>query len=189
VPEAQTKKLDWTMERLEDLRRSGDWFADEHWRDPAYVANSPFTPADLDGIFDALQRTYTPARARRVAKRERSSGRTMPRHRPPLFDPWAAHASFAVSVGADLAEVRPWETPGCGDMVNGLVKDPENYPGARLELEVHAALLRAGVEVERGDKIDRSPSAGKPRFRISRAGARRSSRPRSAWATTPACWP
>jgi hypothetical protein len=144
----------WTAEGIRELEASGEWFADRRWREPGYIANSPFTPYDHEEVFGALERVYTPSVAKRIMKRTQPSSRAMPRAVPPLFDPWASHASPTVRHGFDLAVVKPWEIPGCRDMLNGLTKDPANYAGARLELEVHAALLRAGVPVARGGRID-----------------------------------
>jgi hypothetical protein len=74
------------MKRLEALKVSGNWFADKRWREPAYIANSPFTADEHEEIFEALQRVYTPRRARRIATRTTVSHRFLPANHPPL--PW-----------------------------------------------------------------------------------------------------
>lgn len=52
----------WTVEHVRELEATGDWFADKRWRDPAYIASSPFSEEEHEEIFGALE-TFAKAQA------------------------------------------------------------------------------------------------------------------------------
>lgn len=133
---------DW----IAQVRATGIWDEPPFWRNPTYLRDSPFRVDELDEFIAAARRVYPREEARQTFATSPVSAHNPAPHVAPLIDIAWAGGSFLMSLGADLAHVRPW-AGGYGDLITRL-RHNEHYENARLELAVAAGLTQAQIPFE-----------------------------------------
>lgn len=119
------------------MARTGACFAPPpNWALPEHRNRSPYTPEELAGSFEALQEIFTPARARRIFRRDDDSMWQL------FVDPWVAQQSRLVSLGLDA---RVCGAARSKSLVDALSGGRGSFEGACSEIAVYAALKRAEI--------------------------------------------
>ena len=117
--------------------KTGRLFESKYWRDPRYLEVSPWPKEELDKAFSALEKLYPPKDVIRIFSED------APYLRKLLYDFVSPWFSVLVGLGFDLAVAQPWEYR---ELIHRLKKESQ-FDGARFELSVWAAFIRAGIGI------------------------------------------
>ena len=128
-----------TLEWIDNVRETGRWDRPRFWRHPDYQETSPWSAAEHKQAFAALRVIYPPNEVRRIFAR----AATLPWLAPLLMDPFRPDLSGLLSLGFDAAHARIERYPDLAHRLRG-----DDYPGARLELAIVAALERQRIAYE-----------------------------------------
>lgn len=122
------------------VRSTGRWDQPRFWRRPDYLELSPWSSKELTEVFQVLRIVYPADEVRRIFAN--SDG--FPWLASLLLDPWRPDLSGLLALGFDALHAGVKRFP---DLYRKL-RDAKEYPGARLELAIIAALARTGLTYE-----------------------------------------
>ncbi len=158
---------------LDDVAVTGRWWQPELWRDPEYLASSPWSEMRLESAFSVLTKLYSESEAKAAfswvlekdtLERSRRTNRPLWRL---LACPWRPDLSPLLRLGIDAVDA---DLLGYSHLVRRLRADvPHEFNSARFELRCLAAFRNAGIEVA----YEPSTGTGKhPDFRLRLTGDR-----------------
>jgi hypothetical protein len=158
---------------FDDVAVTGKWWQPEFWRDPDYLAASPWSRERLEAAFGALTRLYSPNEAKAAFSwvLERDAVERSRRMDRPLWRllacPMRPDLSALLRLGFDAVDA---DAIGHSQLVRRLRADvPPEFNSARFELRCLAAFRNTGIEVS----YEPSSGTGKgPDFRLRLPGDR-----------------
>jgi hypothetical protein len=158
---------------FDDVAVTGKWWQPEFWREPDYLAASPWSRERLEAAFGALTRLYSPNEAKAAFSwvLERDAVERSRRMDRPLWRllacPMRPDLSALLRLGFDAVDA---DAIGHSQLVRRLRADvPHEFNSARFELRCLAAFRNTGIEVS----YEPSSGTGKgPDFRLRLPGDR-----------------
>lgn len=138
---------------FDDIAVTGRWWQPEFWREPDYLASSPWSRERLETAFQVLIRLYSETEAKAafswVLARDSDPNEQARRLENPLWrllaGPTQPDVSALLRLGFDAVDADALNQP---QLVRRLRADvPVDFNGARFELRCLAVFRNAGLEV------------------------------------------
>jgi hypothetical protein len=158
---------------FDDVAVTGKWWQPEFWRDPEYLASSPWSEERLESAFGVLTRLYSESEAKAafswvLEKDTPERARRMDRQLWRLLAcPMRPDLSPLLRLGFDAVDA---DAISHSQLVRRLRSEvPHEFNSARFELRCLAAFRNAGIDVSYGPS---SSGAKNPDFQLHLPGDR-----------------